>query len=43
MAADTARDERLDRDLAVRAMPAQYYGHRRFKTRPEGEPRFIEA
>ena len=40
VAADTARMNAWI-ETAVRAMPAQYYWvHRRFKTRPEGEPRF---
>jgi KDO2-lipid IV(A) lauroyltransferase len=38
--ADTARMNRIIED-AVRAMPEQYFwSHRRFKTRPEGEPPF---
>ena len=40
VAADTARMNAWI-ETAVRSMPAQYYWvHRRFKTRPEGEPRF---
>jgi KDO2-lipid IV(A) lauroyltransferase len=38
--ADTARMSRIIED-AVRTMPEQYFwSHRRFKTRPEGEPPF---
>lgn len=36
--ADTARMNR-ELEAAIRTMPDQYYWvHRRFKTRPEGEP-----
>ena len=36
--ADTARMNR-ELEAAIRTMPAQYYWvHKRFKTRPQGEP-----
>ena len=36
--ADTARMNR-ELEAAIRTMPAQYYWvHKRFKTRPEGQP-----